>query len=112
MDCQGASERIKNTPMPRQYDTFIRFFINIFCLLLPFAMVDNLGLLTPIGSTFVGFIFLALDQIGRDLETPFENLPHDISLTAISRTIEINLKQMVGEKEVPEPLAPVNGILW
>ena len=112
MDCQGASERIKNTPMPRQYDTFIRFFINIYCLLLPFAMVEHLGLLTPLGSTFAGFIFLALDQIGRDLERPFDNLPHDISLTAISRTIEINLKQMVCEENIPQPLAPVNGVLW
>lgn len=63
-------------------------------------------------SRFIGFIFLALDKIGRDLETPFENLQHDISLTAISRNIEINLKQMIGEKEIPEPLAPVDGILW
>jgi len=112
MDSQGASERIKSTPMPRQYDLFIRRFIGIYCLVLPLGMVESLRLLTPIGSTVVGFIFLALDQIGRDLETPFENLPHDISLTAISRTIEINLKQMIGEKEIPEPLAPVDGILW
>ena len=75
-------------------------------------MVQSLRLFTPFGSTFVGFIFLALDQIGRDLENPFENLPHDVSLTAISRTIEINLKQMIGEKEVPEALAPANGVLW
>lgn len=112
MDCQGASERIKNTPMPRQYDSFIRLFINVYCLVLPLGMVQSLQLLTPVGSTCVGFIFLALDQIGRDLETPFENLPNDIPLTAISRTIEINLKQMIGEKDVPEPLAPVDGILW
>jgi putative membrane protein len=75
-------------------------------------MVASLQLLTPVGSTCVGFIFLALDQIGRDLEAPFENQPHDISLTAISRTVEINLRQMIGEKEVPEPLAPVDGVLW
>ena len=112
MDCQGASERIKNTPIPRQYDLFIRLFINIYCILLPLGMVQSLKLLTPFGSTFVGFIFLALDQIGRDLEAPFENSPYDISLTAICRTIEINLKQMIGEKEVPEPLAPVDGVLW
>jgi putative membrane protein len=55
---------------------------------------------------------MALDRIGRDLETPFENLPNDISLCAISRTIEINLKQMLGEREIPEPVAPINGILW
>jgi putative membrane protein len=112
MDGQGASERIKNTPMPRQYDLFINRFIKLYCLLLPLGMVDSLRLLTPIGSTFVGLIFLALDKIGRDLETPFENLPHDISLTAISRTIELNLKQMIGEKEIPEPLVPIDGILW
>ncbi len=112
MDCQGASERIKNTPMPRHYDSFIRLFINIYCLLLPLGMVASLQLFTPIGSTLVGFIFLALDQIGRDLETPFENLPHDIPLTAISRTIEINLKQMIREEHIPEPVTPVEGILW
>ena len=112
MESQGASERIKNTPMPRMYDLFIRLFISIFCLLLPLGMVDSLGMLTPFGSTLVGFTFMALDKIGRDLETPFENLPNDISLCAISRTIEINLKQMIGEREIPEPLAPVDGILW
>jgi putative membrane protein len=112
MDCQGASERIKNTPMPLQYDRFIRLFIRIYCLLLPLGMVQSLGLLTPFGSTFVGFIFLALDQIGRDLESPFENMPNDVSLSAISRTIEINLKQMIREREIPEPLAPIDGILW
>jgi putative membrane protein len=111
MDCQGASERIKNTPMPRIYDFFIRLFINIFCIVLPVGMVASLGLGTPIGSALVGFMFLALDKIGRDLETPFENLPQDVPLTAISRTVEINLKQMIGENSLPEPLVPVNGVL-
>jgi putative membrane protein len=112
MDCQGAAERIKNTPMPRLYDVFIRIFINIFCILLPLGMVGSLGLWTPLGSALVGFMFLALDDIGRALEAPFENLPNDISLTAITRNIEINLKQMIGEKEIPEPLAAVDGVLW
>ena len=112
MDCQGASERTKNTPMPLQFERFIRLFIRIYCMFLPLGMVQSLGLLTPFGSTFVGFIFLALDQIGRDLEAPFENLPNDISLSAISRTIEINLKQMIQEREIPEPLAPIDGVLW
>src|SRR5215471_21421254 len=93
MDSQGASERIKNTPMPVLYDLFIRRFIGIYCLLLPLGMVSSLQLLTPVGSTLVGLIFLALDQIGRDLEAPFENQAHDIPMTAICRTIEINLKQ-------------------
>ncbi len=112
MDCQGASERIKNTPLPRLYDLFVRLFIGGFCALLPFGMVQSLRFLTPIGSTLVGFMFLALDQIGRDLENPFENLPNDISLTAISRNVEINLEQMLGIAAVPEPLKPINGVLW
>jgi putative membrane protein len=112
MDSQGASERIKNTPLPRQYDLFLQLFVNFYSLLLPLGMVERLGLLTPIGSTLVGFIFLALDQIGRSLETPFENNPDDVPISAISRTIEINLRQMLCESEIPQPLAPVNGVLW
>jgi putative membrane protein len=112
MEGQGASERIKNTPMPRLYDHFIGLFITIYCMLLPLGMVESLRLLTPIGSTLVGFMFLALDRIGRSLENPFEDLPHDIPLTAIDRTIEISLKEMLGDSEVPEPLKPVNGVLW
>jgi putative membrane protein len=112
MDSQGGSERIKNTPLPRQYDLFLQLFVNLYSLLLPLGMVERLGLLTPIGSTFVGFIFLAIDQIGRTLETPFENNPYDVPLSAISRTIEINLRQMLSESEIPTPLAPVDGVLW
>ena len=70
MDSRGATERIKNTPMPELYDRFIRLFINVYCLILPLRIVASQGLLTPAGSTLVGFMFLALDQIGRDLERP------------------------------------------
>lgn len=111
MDSQGASERIKYTPIPLLYDFFIRWFTRLYCLLLPLGMVGSLGILTPLGSSFVGFIFLTLDQIGRDLEAPFENLPNDVPLTAISRTIEIDLKQMIGVRDIPEPVVPVDGIL-
>lgn len=109
---QGGAERIKNTPMPKQYDLFPQLFVRLYCLLLPLGMVANLGLLTPIGSTLVGFIFLALDEIGRDLEAPFENREHDVPLNAITRTIEINLKQMLGETEIPAPEKPLLGVLW
>jgi putative membrane protein len=112
MNAQGGAERIKNTPMPKQYDYYPQLFVTVYCILLPLAMVANLRLMTPIGSTLVGFMFLALDQIGRDLEAPFENDEHDVPLTAISKTIEINLKQLLGEKELPEPVKPVYGVLW
>jgi putative membrane protein len=112
IDAQGGAERIKTTPMPRQYDYFPQLFVEIFCLLLPLSMVSSLGWFTPLGSSLVGFIFLALDKVGRDLEDPFDNTPYDIPLTAITRTIEINLRQQLGETEVPAASAPVNGVLW
>ncbi len=111
-DLQGGSERIKNTPMPKQYDYFPQLFTKMYCLLLPLGLVQNMGWYTPLGSTLVGFIFLALDKIGRDLEDPFDNSAYDIPLTAMSRTIEINLRQAVGERSLPEPLRPENGVLW
>ncbi len=112
VDAQGGAERIKNTPMPRQYDYLPQVCAHMFCFLLPLVMVSSLGWFTPLGSTLVGFIFLALDKIGRNLEDPFDNTMHDIPLTSITRTIEINLRQMLGETNLPEPLVPVDDILW
>ena len=71
-----------------------------------------MGWFTPLGSTLVGFIFLALDKIGRDLEDPFENTIYDVPLTSMTTTIEINLRQMLGETELPPATAPVDGVLW
>jgi ion channel-forming bestrophin family protein len=112
VDAQGGAERIKNTPMPKQYDYFPQLFVQIYCLLLPLALVINMGWYTPLGSTLVGFIFLALDKIGRDLEDPFENTIYDVPLTAITTTIEINLRQLLGETELPQGKKPVRGVLW
>ena len=109
---QGGAERIKNTPMPRQYTIFPRLFAQVFCVLLPLAMVPELGLATPLGSTVVGFLFLALDRAGRDLEDPFENTVYDVPLTSISRSVEISLNSLLGGRSGPEPLAPVDGVLW
>jgi ion channel-forming bestrophin family protein len=112
LDAQGGAERIKNTPMPKQYDYFPQLFVHIYCVLLPLALVTSMGWFTPLGSTLVGFIFLALDKIGRDLEDPFENSIYDVPLTSITTTIEINLRQLLDETTLPEPAKPVNGVLW
>ena len=112
MHSQGGAERIKNTPMPRQYYYFPQLFVHIYCVLLPLALVIDMGWYTPLGSTLVGFIFLALDQIGKDLEDPFDNKVYDIPLTSISTTIEVNLRQLLGEMALPAPQTPVHGVLW
>lgn len=110
-DIQGGCERIKNTPLPKQYDYFPRLLVTFFCLLMPFGLVEGLGLLTPIASTSLSFIFITLDRIGREIETPFENSVHDTPMTSLSRTIEINLRQLLGD-EHPRELHPVSGFVY
>ena len=110
-NAQGGMERIKNTPLPSQYRFFPLIFAHIFCLILPFAVVQKLGIYTPVGSSFVSLMFLMAVQIGLDLMDPFADDIYDVPMTAMCRTIEIDLLQMLGEP-APEPVRPVDGILW
>jgi putative membrane protein len=110
-NAQGGMERIKRTPMPSQYRFFPVLFTRVFCVILPLAVVRDLGIYTPIGSAFVGLMFLILLQIGDDLMDPFSNEIYDVPMSAMCRTVEIDLLQMLGEP-APEPLAAENGVLW
>ena len=98
---QGMSERIKNTPFPRQYSFFSRVFVFIHASLLPFAFVGELGLATIPVSVTISFVFLALDLVGERTEDPFENRLEDVPLTALSLTIETNVKEQWGDKDFP-----------
>jgi putative membrane protein len=110
-NAQGGMERLKNTPLPNQYRFVPSLFTRLFCLLLPIGLVETLGVVTPIGSTVAGLMFLAVFAIGDDLTDPFGNTVHDLPLSAMCRTIEANLLQSLGE-EAPTPLLPERGILW
>lgn len=110
-NAQGGMERLKNTPLPNQYRFFPEFFARLFCILLPIGLVETLGFATPIGSTVAGLMFLAVLKIGDDLVDPFANTVHDVPLTAMCRTVEIDLLQALGEA-APEPVKPDKGILW
>ena len=110
-NAQGGMERLKNTPLPMQYRFLPTFFARLFCILLPIGLVETLGIATPVGSTIAGLMFLAALAIGDDLVDPFANTVHDLPLTAMCRTIEIDLKQTIGD-EAPKPLNPHNGVLW
>lgn len=57
-------------------------------------------------------IFFALDRIATNIENPFENRIDDTPMSAICRTIEINLRQQLGETDLPEPVQPVDGFLY
>ncbi len=110
-NAQGGMERLKNTPLPNQYRFFPTFFTHMFCVLLPIGLVETLGFATPLGSTVAGLMFLAVLRIGDDLVDPFANTVHDVPLSAMCRTIEIDLLQAIGEP-APAPAQPVNGVLW
>ncbi|HEU4471461.1 MAG TPA: bestrophin family ion channel, partial [Flavisolibacter sp.] len=109
---QGGCERIKNTPFPRQYNYFTKLFVHLHGLLLPFAFVKDLWLLTIPVSVALSFVFMSLDKISTRLENPFENRINDVPMNAISRTIEINLKEMLQEEKLPEKIGPVDGFLF
>ena len=110
-NAQGGMERIKNTPLPVQYRYLPTIFTHIFCIALPIGLVETMGLATPLGSTVAGLMFLAVLRIGDDLTDPFADTVHDVPLTAMCRTIEIDLLQSIGDP-APDPMQPVRGVLW
>jgi putative membrane protein len=104
-DAQGRAERIRNTIFPTSYRLLIHFFIYLFLGTLSLSLVETVGnwevpLLLTIAATY----FL-LERTARYLQDPFSNRPTDTPVTSIARTVEINLKQLVGETEIPGPLA-------
>ena len=117
-DQQGKCERIKNFPYPRQFATLNLYFAWLFALLVPFGTLqefDKLGdhyvWLTIPFTVLICWVFLTMEKIGEASENPFEGMPNDVPMAALSRTIEIDLREMLDEKEVPPPLTAVNNIL-
>lgn len=115
---QGKCERIKNFPYPRQFATINQMFIRCFTGLIPFGMLnefqklgDIMVWLTIPFSAVVGWIFMAMEKVGESTENPFEGGANDVPVTSMSRTIEIDLREMLDEKEIPPALIPVNNIL-
>ena len=115
---QGKCERIKKFPLPRQFGGMSAVFIGIFIFLLPFGMTTEfheLGesavwLAIPF-SVLVGWVFLMMELVGDYSENPFEGLGNDIPMMALCRTIEIDLREMLGETDLPPSIEPVNGVL-
>lgn len=111
-DSMGGCERIKNTTFPTSYSRLVSFLIYLFIIYLPFG----LAAMPPVGlflmAVTLAFAFLVIDRAADYLQDPFENRPSDTPMLSLSRTIEINIKQMLGETELPERLVPSNGILY
>lgn len=117
-DHQGKAERIKNFPYPRQFASINLFFIWLFVLMLPFGMLnefEKLGghfvWLTIPFSVIVSWVFTSMEKVGEATENPFEGGANDIPMAALSRTIEIDLRDMLDESNLPKSIIPKNNIL-
>ncbi|PHS67283.1 MAG: hypothetical protein COB12_03810 [Flavobacterium sp.] len=113
---QGKSERIKNFPFPRQYATVNFIFVWIFLILLPFGMLnvfnDDVSQLTSGWLVFpftvlVSWVFILMEMIGEYSENPFEGLYNDVPISSMARSIEIDIRQMLDETNLPGPIEPV-----
>ena len=117
-DHQGKNERIKNYPFPRQYASMSFYFVGIFILILPFGLmplVENTMHISvwwsALFSVLVSWVFLMMELVGDYSENPFEGMVNDIPMLSICRTIEIDLREMLGETDIPPKIEPKNDVL-
>jgi putative membrane protein len=114
---QGGCERIKNFPYPRQYSSISRFFFAILTLMIPLGMLSEFAKLGPNFiwlnipfSIIVSWMFVTLEDIGESTENPFEGAANDVPISTISRTIEIDLREMLDEEKIPPARVATNFI--
>ena len=123
-DDQGKAERIKNFPYPRNFASIATYLLFIFVILAPFGLVkemDKLGEGTFLQgytvwfnipfSAIIAWAFHTLDTVGESSVNPFEGSANDVPITQISRTIEIDMRDMLDETNLPQPIAPKNNIV-
>ena len=105
-DSMGKSERINSTVFPATYGKFIHFFIYLFLATLSMALIETTGIWEMPISIIVATPFFLLEKSAKLMQDPFRNRPTDTAVTAIARNIEINIKQLLHEKGVPQPIQP------
>lgn len=109
-DQMGQSERIKNTVFPPSYLFFTRLFIWFYVVLSTLMMSESIGYWSILFGWAFGFVFHVTHMNGVSILNPFEQTQMAIPLDSISRTIEINLLEMLGHDNVPSPIEPIDGL--
>ena len=103
INAMGMAERIKNTVFPATYRLFLRFFIFLFVVTLSISLTDVEGYFEIPLLLIISSVFFLLEKTATHLQDPFSNKPTDTPMTSIANTIEINLKQLIGENEIATP---------
>jgi putative membrane protein len=111
LDVQGGCERIRNTPLPPNYARIAELLIRTYAILLPLAIVDDLHWLAIPVSIVVCLAFKLISEVGRVLEDPFTRDWDALPLHALSRTIERNLRDAVGDAAPPAATPDELGVL-
>lgn len=107
----GGCERIAGTPLPFTYSVILHRTVYLYCLMLPFGLVDAIGLMMPPVVVFVAYTFFALESLSDEIEEPFGLMPNDLALDAMTAGIEASLREMLGETPAPAPQPDANFIL-
>lgn len=110
----GGCEKIARTPIPPAYGFLARGIVWVFVALLPLGFVESLGWKTLVIAPLVAFLFGALQRFGEEVEHPFE-LKHDgLPLDSLSKGLEAELRQRLGEEEheLPAPVEARNGVVF
>jgi putative membrane protein len=107
----AGCERLRTTPIPFSYTLLLHRTAYLYCFLLPFGLVDTVGLATPLVVGLVSYTFFGLDALGDEIEEPFGIAPNDLPIGAMCRTIEINLREALGEQDLPAPSRPDDYVL-
>lgn len=107
-DSMGACERIKNTIFPTTYSYLTKVFIWLFVVTFTLVISQDMGYWSIFMGWLIGFVFVSTQINGMRLVNPFDNNASGLPLNNISRTIEINLLQMINELDIPEPIKPIN----
>jgi putative membrane protein len=105
-DAMGGAERINNTIFPSTYRKLLHFVIYLFVVTLSIALKDVGAIFAVPLLILISSCFFLLEKTAYQLKDPFSNRPSDTSVTAIARTIEINIRELLGETVVPAPIAP------
>jgi ion channel-forming bestrophin family protein len=106
LDIQGGCERIKNTPFPRSYGWIAERLVWAYSVLFPMAVVEEMGWVTIPLTLLVCLSFSMINETGRILEDPFTLFWPALPLSALSRTIEVNLRERLSETGLPPLLGP------
>ncbi|WP_118138451.1 bestrophin family protein [Oceanicella sp. SM1341] len=104
-------ERLANTPVPFAYTLLLHRTAYIYCTILPFGFVDELGWVTPFAAGLIAYAFFGLDALADELETPFSDDQNAMPLTAYATAIEIALRGGLGDTDLPQMPRPVNFVL-